>query len=143
VLFAAGWVVETLGPIAPRWLGPTRFTVVGVCAAAGLFWLVTAWVWLYSKTSHLLFYVPLSLFGLLGLVDLWRTRLGLLPDSLVIRRLWSSREVPRDQIRKVSWERGSGVSLQLTDESWVKLPELGWASDKLRDEINAWLKATA
>jgi len=49
--------------------------------------------------------------------------------------------IPKNEIVRVTWEAGCGVSLLLSDGAWAKLPDLGENSQGLTNSLRAWLRA--
>jgi hypothetical protein len=82
--------------------------------------------------------------GLLWLADVFFTRIELRPDTIKIVSIapFTSRVIPRPQIDSVTWEKGCGASLKLTDGKWVKLPDVTGNAQGLTNTIRAWLKRT-
>jgi hypothetical protein len=78
--------------------------------------------------------------GLLGFAEALLTRIVLERDVLVFRTLRNTRRFDRDQIVQVRWEKGCGISIRLTDQTWVEVPNLGYSNPALANEIRRWLR---
>ena len=84
----------------------------------------------------------LSAIGLIGLLELARSRIVLQGDSLETHGVLSRRTYSSSEIRSVKWEGGSGVVLELVQGGWAKLPELGYNSQSMANTLRAWLKSS-
>ena len=82
----------------------------------------------------------LSVVGVLGLLELAVSRIVLRDDILETRNLFLRRRYQASTIRSVKWEAGAGVSVELVQGGWAKLPELGYNSQSLTNTLRAWLK---
>jgi hypothetical protein len=82
----------------------------------------------------------LSVVGVLGILELAVSRIVLRDNILETRDLFSRRQYQASTIRSVKWEGGSGVSVELVQGGWAKLPELGYNSQSLTNTLRAWLK---
>lgn len=87
--------------------------------------------------------VALAVVTVLGSLDTAQRRLELTSDGVLFVANFRRRFIPRTEIESVTWAKGSGVSLRLTDGTWAHLPELGYGSLALTNTIRAWLKRTA
>jgi hypothetical protein len=93
-----------------------------------------------SWTPTFVGFVLLLGVGLLGILQLAMSRIVLWGDALETRGLFFRRQYQASTIRGVKWEGGSGVSVELVQGGWVKLPELGYNSQSLTNTLRAWLK---
>ena len=87
-----------------------------------------------------LFLAAMSVTGLAALIEVALHAVVLKDDQLRIRTLTKRVNIPRADIAKVTWEGGSGASVQLNDGTWVELPEVGRNSQALTNSVRAWLK---
>ena len=89
----------------------------------------------------MLFYgfVALTVFGVLGIVETFVTRVELHDDRVVAVALFVRRTYRRDEITSVSWAKGSPVSLKINGTRWAHLPNTGHSSQKVVGAIRAWL----
>lgn len=120
---------------SPTWFKAT----VGVLAIAmpG----VTALVLKLEGFSFLgLSFAAMSVIGLAGLLEVVVLAVIIDDDELRIRGVTKRRNIPKSEIARVTWEGGCGVSIQLNDGKWVKLPDVGKSSQALTNSIRAWLK---
>lgn len=85
-------------------------------------------------------FVLLSVVGILGILELAVSRIVLRGDVLETRDLFSRGRHEASTIRGVKWEAGAGVSVELVQGGWAKLPELGYNSQSLTNTLRAWLK---
>ncbi len=85
-------------------------------------------------------FAVMTLIAALGFVELGTTRVMLLDDSVEMGSIWKRRSLRRDEIKRVTWEKGAGVAFELNEGGWAKLPELGFNSQGLTNTIRAWLK---
>jgi len=60
-------------------------------------------------------------------------------EELDYRMNFKRVRIKKAEIQKVTWEAGCGVSVQLTNGSWHKLPGLGQNSQGVTNSIRAWL----
>jgi hypothetical protein len=89
----------------------------------------------------MLFYgfVALTVFGVLGIVETFVTRVELHDDRIVAVALFVRRTYRRDEITSVSWAKGSPVSLKINGTGWAHLPNTGHSSQKVVGAVRAWL----
>ena len=109
-----------------------------------LLFLLGAWSSYHDRgfgRSTLLF-IGLAVFGVLGIVEVLTARIVLAEEALYVAKLWTRRSYPRNSIRRVTYEKGAPVALELSDGGWAKLPDLGHNSQSITNSIRAWLKAT-
>ena len=85
-------------------------------------------------------FAAMSVIGVAALIEVALQHVVLGDEELRIRSLTKRRNIARSAIDRVTWETGSGVSVQLEDGRWVKLPEVGGNSEALANSIRAWLK---
>lgn len=95
----------------------------------------------YHKTYIVPCYV---VFGLVWLTDVFFTRIELRDDSIKIVSIapLKAQIIPRPQIDSVTWEKGCGASLKLTNGTWVKLPGVTGNAHGLANTVRAWIKRT-
>jgi hypothetical protein len=118
---------------------PWLIAVIDIVSTIGIAGAV--YLWLYGGPPAAV--AVLALIGLLaivGVVDAAVSRIALEADALRVVSLFSQKRYERRKIERVTWEKGSGSALQLTDGSWVKLPDLGRNSQSTSNTIRAWLK---
>jgi hypothetical protein len=99
-----------------------------------LSFLVTTHPWLK------LMFVFLVCLAVVAVVEVACRRVTLTTQALVAVSNFQSRRIPRADIAKVTWEKGAGVSLKLTNGQWFHVPDLGGGSESLTNSIRAWLK---
>lgn len=84
----------------------------------------------------------LSIASIIGTGAVFTDGIDLEPHKLVIRKNFRRTEIEQSVIDEAKWEKGSGVSLRLSDGRWVKMPEVGRNSQSLCNSLRAWIKAT-
>ena len=127
--------------MAVRSLRPRPWFLILTIASALLFGAGLAFTYAQSGWSWLsLGFAGLFVFGCAAVLEVVTTRVVLHDDALECGAIWSRRRYPVVDIASVTWERGSGVALKLTDGRWAKLPELGYNSQGLTNTVRAWLK---
>jgi len=125
----------------PRVLRTRPWLVVLVVVANTLFLAGAASSYRETNWSPtFLGFVLLSVVGILGILELAISRIVLRGDALETRSLFSRRRYQASTIRNVKWEGGSGVSVELAQGGWAKLPELGYNSQSLTNTLRGWLK---
>ncbi len=67
------------------------------------------------------------------------TKIIMHPDRLEVNTLFENKIFLKESMQKVTWESGVGVSIQLKDSSWVKIPDLG-NSQSVCNSIRAWIR---
>ncbi len=125
----------------PRVLRTRPWLATGVVVSNALFLAGAAFT--YRQTQWSLTFIGfalLSVVGALGILELAVSRIVLRNDILETRDLFRRRQYPASAIRSVTWEGGSGVSVELVQGGWAKLPELGYNSQSLANTLRAWLK---
>ena len=70
-------------------------------------------------------FVALTVFGVLGIVETFVTRIELHDTQIVAVAFFTRRTYPRQAITSVTWSKGSPVSLQLNGTTWAHLPNTG------------------
>jgi hypothetical protein len=119
---------------------PKPILFVMLAAAKALF--VAGFIFMYSRSGWSLTtigFACMTLAGALGFVELGTTRVILSDDGIEMGSIWKRRRLGRDEIKRVTWEKGAGVVLELNRGGWAKLPELGFNSQGLTNTIRAWL----
>jgi hypothetical protein len=119
------------------WLLAVAVGAAALFAAGALFtYTRSGWTW-----------TSLGLAGMLavavaGVVEVATSRVVLRDDALECGAVWSRRRIAAADIDSVTWERGAGVAVKLTNGAWAKLPELGYNSQGLANKLRAWLNRT-
>ncbi|MEO0796971.1 MAG: hypothetical protein AAFX93_17575 [Verrucomicrobiota bacterium] len=85
------------------------------------------------------FYV-FTIFGIGGAIELKKTTLILYPSSLYFSSEFKKRRIAKNEIDRVTWEKGCDPAIQLKDGSWVKIPTVGSTNQGICQSIRAWLK---
>jgi hypothetical protein len=104
---------------------------------------VAGFVFTYSRSGWTwmsVVFAAMALVAALGFVELGTTRLIITDDYLDFGPIWKRRRYARDDIKRVTWAKGVGVSLELVSGGWAKLPAVGYSSQGLTNTIRAWLK---
>lgn len=122
---------------SPRWLLGllTLFSTIFAFASALVF------LWHGPSLEFSVLFV-FTLLMALGATDAITTTVELHVDHMQIRSGLRTRKIPRSRLQKVTWESGSGVSVQLDSGSWQSLPDVG-NSQAVANSIRAWLKNSA
>ena len=84
----------------------------------------------------------LSIGAIAAVAETLTTKIVLSESELQIRKWFRKTSVERATIKKVTWNKGVGASIQRKDGSWQKIPEVGRNSQSLCNSVRAWLKAT-
>lgn len=118
--------------------------LLGAVIVAELLFLAGAWGSYRSRglSTMTLLAGGLATFGLLGIVEVFTARIILADDALHVARFWMRRSYPRDAIRRVTYQKGSPVALELSDGQWAKLPDLGHSTQSVTNSIRAWLRTS-
>lgn len=120
---------------------PKPFLFAMLAVAKMLF--VGGFIFMYARSGWSLTtigFAVMTIIGALGFVELGTTRVILGDDFIDMGPIWKRRHLGRDEIKRVTWEKGAGVALELNGGGWVKVPELGFNSQGLTNTIRAWLK---
>jgi hypothetical protein len=80
-----------------------------------------------------------GIFALLAALESLTSYIRLEEEAIHIRSKFTARCIPKMEIERVTWEKGSGVSIQLTSGLWVQMPELFQNSQGLCNSVRAWL----
>ena len=126
----------------PRRVLRTKPWLVAVIVLANLLFLAGA-ILSYSEagwTRDFAIFAVLVVVGISGIAQLAVTSITLEGDSLETNELFVQHRYLASEIRSVKWEGGSGVSLELVQGGWAKLPEMGYNSQSLTNTLRAWLK---
>lgn len=75
----------------------------------------------------------------MGVLSQSFTKIIMHPDRLEVKTLFESKIFQKESMHKATWEGGVGVSIQLKDNTWVKIPDLG-NSQSVCNSVRAWLK---
>lgn len=86
------------------------------------------------------FFVGFSALGVAGIVESFSSYIRLDDSEIRFRQAFGKAAIPKQEIEKVTWEAGCGVSLLLSNGKWVKVPDLGHNSQGLTNSIRSWLK---
>ena len=86
------------------------------------------------------FFIGFSILGVAGIVESFFSYIRLEATEIRFRETFGNTVIPRKDITRVTWEAGCGVSLLLSDGTWVKVPDLGNNSQGLTNSIRSWLK---
>jgi hypothetical protein len=119
---------------------PSRVVAVVTCVIAVSF-AAAAFIWGMPVWQRILF-SALSLASLVGIAEVWMTRVRLTANAVQISAKFRQSVVPRPQIASVNWEKGGGTALKLVDGKWHRLPGVGRSPQALTNSIRAWLKHT-
>ena len=106
----------------------------GFAAAAMYFYREEGLTWLSA------FFIGFSVFGVAGIIESFLAYIRLEETEIRFRETFRTTAIQKDDIEKVTWEAGCGVSLKLRDGQWVKVPDLGQNSQGLTNSIRAWLR---
>ena len=93
-----------------------------------------------APTWQRLVVYALALVSPLTILEVARRRVALTETELTIVKLFNRVSIPRADIRAVTWAKGVGVLIQLTDGQWLRLPPVGASSLGVTNTIRAWLK---
>jgi hypothetical protein len=118
---------------------PVLYIILGgaqVLFAAGFVFMLIHSTWSWTTIG----FAAMTLFGALGFVELGTTRVVLADDGIEMGPIWTRRRYRIDEIKRVTWEKGAGVALELKAGGWAKLPEMGFNAQGLSNTIRAWLK---
>lgn len=74
-----------------------------------------------------------------GALQQMTSRVRLLPDRIEFGDLFRTTRLQKSDIESVTWEKGSGVSLRMKNQKWVRVPDVG-AAQSVCNSIRAWLK---
>jgi len=116
-----------------------RWSVVVALAAGGLS-LYVAYVYRLDEWWLPVFYVG---FGLLCVLASWECLVSYMylgEDVLEYRMNLKLVRIKKDEIEKVTWAAGCGVSVQLSNGSWEELPTFGKNSQGITNSVRAWLE---
>lgn len=84
-------------------------------------------------------FLVLTVGGALGAAETFRSRVELRENDIRVGRLFGEKIYPRASVAEVRWEKGSPVSLKLTDGAWADLPSTGHPNTKVAGAIRTWL----
>ena len=125
----------------PRVLRTRPWLAIAVLVSNALFLAGAAFSYRETRWSPTFIgFALLSGVGILGILELAVSRIVLSADVLETRDLFVRRRYEVSTIRGVKWEAGGGVSVELVQGGWAKLPELGYNSQSLTNTLRAWLK---
>ena len=86
------------------------------------------------------FFIGFSILGVAGIVESLSSYIRLEDTEIRFRETFGNTAIPKNDIMRVTWEAGCGVSLLLSDGTWIKVPGLGHNSQGLTNSIRSWLK---
>jgi hypothetical protein len=107
--------------------------------AAGLLSLLCAYVFRLDEWWLPVFYVG---FGVLWFLVSWEcfvSYLHLGDEALEYRMNFKRVRIQKDEIDKVTWEAGCGVSVRRVNGGWEEIPTFGNNSRGLTNSVRAWL----
>jgi hypothetical protein len=117
---------------SPGWL----YAVVGGVEA-----IFASGAWFHLRTQGwspmTLAFIGLTVMGALGIVETAVQQVVLSDDAMHVIRWYGRGRYAKDQIVRISHGKGVGVSVQLADGRWVKLPGV---AGHLPNSIRAWLR---
>ena len=118
--------------------------LLGAVIVAELLFVAGAWGSYRGRGLNVMTFLAggLAAFGLLGIVEVLTARIILADDALHVARFWTRRSYRRDAIRRVTYQKGSPVALELSDGQWAKLPALGHNTQSVTNSIRAWLRTS-
>ena len=67
------------------------------------------------------------------------TKIILHPDRLEVISIFNKTSLEKESIENVTWEKGGGVSIKLSNDNWVTIPDLG-NSQSVCNSLRTWLK---
>ena len=67
------------------------------------------------------------------------TKIILHPDRLEVMSIFNKISWEKESIQKVTWEKGGGVLIELSNDAWVTIPDLG-NSQSVCNSLRSWLK---
>jgi len=76
--------------------------------------------------------------AIIGLNQIF-TKIILYDKELEVISFFHKISLEKKSIEKVTWEKGGGVLVQLSNDSWVTIPDLG-NSQSVCNSIKAWVK---
>ena len=121
--------------VAPTWMRATSVLAFALFAAACTHEFlanggtVTAWV-----------LMGLAVLGALGIAEVVTARVDLYPERIVIVSNLRKSAFPRGSFVRASWAKGVSVTLERSDGSFLKLPDVGGNSQGLTNSLRAWIK---
>ena len=108
---------------------------IGSIAAALYFYRPEGLTWISA------FFIGFSILGAAGIVESFSAYIVLEDEAIEFRETLRKTAIPRQDIERVTWEAGCGVSLLLRDGTWVKVPDLGQNAQGMTNSIRLWLKS--
>ncbi len=108
----------------------------GSIAAAAYYYRQEGLTWISA------FFIGFSILGVAGIVESFSGYIRLEDTEIRFRETFRITAIPKKDIMRVTWESGCGVSLLLSDGTWVKIPDLGHNSQGLTNSIRSWLNNT-
>jgi hypothetical protein len=85
--------------------------------------------------------VLFALAGIIAAKGAWANSIAVValnPSHLEFGSLLRRESIPKEQIERVTWEKGVGVLLHLKDSTLKRIPDLG-NSQSVTNAIRAWL----
>ena len=80
-----------------------------------------------------------SIFLTISALNQLFTKIKLHHDILEVISIFNKTILEKKSIEKVTWEKGGGVLIKLSNDTWVTIPDLG-NSQSVCNSIKAWLK---
>ena len=85
------------------------------------------------------FFAGFSIVAIIAFLECYTSYIELEEGAICFRSKFATRRLSKTAIEKVTWEKGTGVSVRLTDGNWVQMPELFQNSQGLSNSMRAWL----
>ncbi len=80
-------------------------------------------------------------FSLAGIVETLTDYMTLEDDEIRFRSTFRTVRIPKQDIEKVEWAAGCGVSVLRKSGKWTEVPDLGHGSQGIANSIRAWLRS--
>ena len=80
-------------------------------------------------------------FSLVGIVETLTDYMMLEDDGIRFRSTFRTVRIPKQDIEKVAWAAGCGVSVRRRNGEWTEVPDLGHGSQGVANSIRAWLRS--
>ena len=125
--------LQTLRPPRSSWIVLLIASAVILTMAVVAFHLGLAW-WNRVAFGLLSAAVPVAM------AELALERVTLGTDHLTLVKNFRRRVIPREDVESVTWGKGAGVHIKLTNGSWVELPSVGRTSQGVTNTIRAWIR---
>lgn len=86
------------------------------------------------------FFWALGVCGLLITIDMKFSYLKLTKKHMIYHSDFKNQSYKKSLIKKVTWQKGCGVSIQLNNDEWKDIPSFNQNSQSMTNSIRAWLK---